>query len=273
MEMRRAMEVLNDAGIKAVESTALKNGKEIAALRIGNGVVSPIIYQAALDSMESEEQLIAFATNAIASAPSFDVKEMFSKEYFEEHAISCVRHQTDDDVTIKFPVYGDLEEYIRIIVDTDDESLGSIVLTKEHVKTLGIDADEIREISRQHLREQASIRSMNEVMLEMMGASAEELPLPAEDIMFVATTNSKTHGASVMLLDDLLSDFCRNRGIKSAVIIPSSVHEVLIICSESDDSEINSMIDEVNETQVNENERLSSHCYHFHLEDCEKGCA
>lgn len=265
MEMRRAMEVLNDAGITAVECTALKNGKEISAIRVGDSKVSPIIYQSALDSIESEAQLISFVSNAIASKPEFDVSEMFTKEYFMEHAISCVRHQTDDEVIVKFPVYEDLEEYIRIQVDTRDESIGSIVLTKEIATNLGIDFYEIREIARQHLKEVASIRAMSDVMSEMMGIEAEELPVPADEIMFVATTTNKTQGASVMLLDDLLADFCRNHGIKSAIIIPSSIHEVLIICNESDDSIINSMIEEVNETQVAESEVLSSHCYHFSI--------
>lgn len=265
MEMKRAMEVLNDAGIRAVECTTLKNGKEISAIRVGDSHVSPTIYQSVLDSIESEAQLIAFVSNAIENTPEFDVREMFTKEYFMEHAISCIRHQTDDEVILKYPVYEDLEEYIRIQVDTVEDSIGSIVLTKEHATNLGIDPYEIREIARQHLKEVASIRSMSDVMSEMMGIDAEELPVPADEIMFVATTTNKTNGASVMLLDDLLADFCRNHGIKSAIIIPSSIHEVLIICNESDDSTINSMIEEVNETQVAESEVLSSHCYHFSI--------
>lgn len=274
MNMNRAMELLNEAGIKAEIIKVPKNGKEIDSLQVGEGRVRPSIYQSNLDGVDSKEELIEFVKNAINSAPDILGEEIATKEYFIEHSISCIRHQTTDESIVKFPVYGDLEEYIRVVVDIDEDATGSIVVTKEHIERLGIEADEIRKVAREHLKEKAVIRSMYDVMQDLIGGAVEDVEIPAEKMMYVASTNDgNNHGAAVMLLDDVLEKFCMEHGIKSAVIIPSSIHEVLIICEEADDLMMDSMIQEVNETSLTESEILSDHCYHFSLEDVMLGCA
>lgn len=105
---------------------------------------------------------------------------------------------------------------------------------------------------------------MKEVLAQMMGSSIEDIPDMGDSFMFVGSTESRNHGASIILLDDVLSEFCHKRGIKSLTIIPSSIHEILLISDEFEDSIVDDMISDVNATQfADESEILSGHCYHF----------
>ena len=66
-----------------------------------------------------------------------------------------------------------------------------------------------------------------------------------------------------MLLGDVLTEFCKDHGLDSICIIPSSKHEILLVKGAMDRVEIDAMIREVNETQVAEQDRLSDHGYWF----------
>lgn len=264
MKMNTVVDVLNANGIKAELSTANKNGKEIPCVRFGEGRVTPTAYEATFDQFETEEEVVDFAKKALANTPEFNMDEIFSKEYVLAHVVSCVRHETDDEKICKFPVMGDLEEYFRIPVEVDEGCNGSIVVLKEHLKSLGIDADELRTVARDNLRTQAVIQPMREVLAQMMGKSIDDIPDMGDNFMYIGSVESRSFGAAVLLLRSVLSDFCHQKGIRSLKIIPASVNEILLISDEIDDSIVNEMISDVNATQFSdESEILSGHCYHF----------
>ncbi len=264
MDMKKATEILNENGIKAELSTVSKAGKEVECIRFGEGRVTPSVYQGTWDQFETEEEVLDFAQKALDNAPQIEPEDFFNKDYIMDNIISCIRHETNDDKTLKFPVYGDLEEYFRIPVSLNGKLTGSVVILNEHVDRFDIDVEELRSAARDNLRKHAVIQPMQEVLAQMMGDTAEDLPELGETFMSVGTVKSKSHGASVMLLDGLLRQFCAEKGIESVTIIPSSVHEVILIPDNHEDSVINNMIDEVNTTQItDETEVLSSHLYRF----------
>lgn len=264
MQMSKVVEVLKDHDIAAELSKVNKSGKEIECIRFGSGRVTPSVYQATWDQFDTEEEVIEFAHKALDNAPQVDPDEFFNKEYIIDNVISCIRHETNDEKTLRFPVYGDLEEYFRIPVSLNGELSGSVVILNEHVDRLDIDVEQLRNAARENLKKHAVIQPMHEVLAQMMGAAAEDIPAMGEDFMSVGTVESRCHGASVMLLDEVLKDFCRDKGIGSVIIIPSSVHEVILIPDTKEDSVIDNMIDEVNTTQLaDETEILSSHLYRF----------
>ena len=65
--------------------------------------------------------------------------------------------------TVKFPVYGDLEEYFRVKLDADRGSTMNFVVTKALAESIGLEAEELREAGRKNLMESARIQSMSEV--------------------------------------------------------------------------------------------------------------
>ena len=261
MEMSNAMNVLEKNGIKTKLTTVNKDGKMKDALTIGTGSIVPTIYQENLDQIRDEAEMLRFADTVLASVPAYDVAHMFTREFFLQHVRSCLRPATEDEETLTYPAFGDLEEYFRIFMEPyNDDSYPTVVVQKAHLDGLGIDASELRKAGRDNLRKVVQILPMAEVIAALMGM---DVPSGDEELLYVATTKDKLHGASIMLLGDILTDFCKDHGLDSVCIIPSSKHEILLVKGAMDRAEIDAMIREVNETQVSEQDRLSDHGYWF----------
>ena len=231
------------------------------ALTIGTGSIVPTIYQENLDQIRDEAEMLRFADTVLASVPAYDVAHMFTREFFLQHVRSCLRPATEDEETLTYPAFGDLEEYFRVFMEPyNDDSYPTVVVQKAHLDGLGIDATELRKAGRDNLRKVVQILPMAEVIAALMGM---DVPSGDEELLYVATTKDKLHGASIMLLGDVLTDFCKDHGLDSICIIPSSKHEILLVKGAMDRAEIDAMIREVNETQVSEQDRLSDHGYWF----------
>ena len=86
--------------------------------------------------------------------------------------------------------------------------------------------------------------------------------------MYVLSNKLKIHGATSIVYPGLLEDIAE-RLCSDLIIIPSSIHEVLIIPESYIDSQDNlppdyeSMIREVNETQLTDDEVLGDCVYHY----------
>lgn len=264
MLLNEAKKVLENAGITVQETEVLKGSVRMEGLTLGEGPIRPTIYEPSISNMD-EKELIRFANNSDIQAPDINIALLKDREYILKHCISCIRHETDDNTAVKWPAFGDLEEYIRLDLGQNNDAYSmSCVISHDFLQAAGITPEELRIHARKSLKKTATIRSMTEVLQDLMGAQCEDMPMPEqEELMYVATNDTKSHGAAVMLLQDFLNDFCHQHGLDSIYIIPSSLHEVIITSTKIPLQQINDMIQEVNETQVNAWEQLSSHVYTF----------
>ncbi len=88
--------------------------------------------------------------------------------------------------------------------------------------------------------------------------------------MYILTNKLKIYGAACIAYPNLLkriADFLED----NLIIIPSSIHEVLILpetaaCSEYDKEELNEFITGINETELTDDEILSDHAYLYERE-------
>ena len=112
---------------------------------------------------------------------------------------------------------------------------------------------------------------MNDLMEELLVPAHSTLSDPdikKEDAaicpMYVLTNQNKLNGASCILYEHLLEHFA-DRLCCDLYILPSSIHEVILIPATSDTSyqELSQMVQEVNDTQVSPEEILSDHVYYF----------
>ena len=261
MELMTAVNLLNINGIPATEQTVTKNGTSFQAVMLGTGPVTPVLYPDTFAGVNSATDMLDLARNALKSVPDLDIKGIFTKEFFLTHVRSCVCHATNEPETVSHPVYGDLEEYYRVFMgELVPDNLSTIKVLKSHLETLDINEDELHKAARRNLRENAWVISMQEMLAELTGAE----PVYADVQMYVATTRDKTYGAGVMLLEDLLDDFCMEHGFSSLYIIPSSLHEVLLInAADISMEEVNGMICSVNDEVIEDDIVLSDHAYRY----------
>lgn len=124
---------------------------------------------------------------------------------------------------------------------------------------------------RNSMREdKAVLMSMQDAMFKMtvgapyqcMNLLSDDVPLDSED-MYVLTNKSKNRGAAVILYEGVLSNVADRMRVDVLYIIPSSIHEVIVLsglkCSEKRVcTELEEMIRSINETEVSHEEILGN---------------
>ncbi|MBR4759236.1 MAG: hypothetical protein IK078_03695, partial [Lachnospiraceae bacterium] len=96
-----------------------------------------------------------------------------------------------------------------------------------------------------------------------LGDAAGLADIPEGEIpMYVMSNRVRQNGAATMAYPDALADFAEKVG-KSLYIIPSSIHEVLLIPEAGHMGGLNSMVQEVNRSELNPKEVLADHVYYY----------
>ena len=141
---------------------------------------------------------------------------------------------------------------------TGEQSAG-ILIKNEHLKlwekTVS-DLTSLAEINTNRMHA-FTIKSMNEVLSGMFGFEEELIP---EDVpaLYVLTDENKTFGASQLFLKDKIREFA-NKNNCDVYILPSSVHELLLLRADFPNVEpeyLKEMVCEVNATEVSDEDFL-----------------
>lgn len=174
--------------------------------------------------------------------------EMKSKIYL---GIAPVTKETE----IVKKEYLDLEVYVYVRVN----EYTTFKLQKSMVDNLGIIEEEAFAI--------ATLNSLKEIELQRMEDFFELFGDAVDDFGMVIMSNKiKIRGAIGMYFKGILKSVARQIGTNKLYIIPSSIHEVLLIADDIDVTILNTMITDINSSEVSEKERLSNHAYIYSLE-------
>ena len=156
----------------------------------------------------------------------------------------------------------------------DPDNLMSTTVTDMLMADWGISTEELHGIALENLENSGiQLKSLREQMMELMfpdGAPNDhsmDFMLPPEDAgpqMYVLTNSDKHYGAKAVLDTQKMDEIAEKLG-GDFVILPSSVHEVLILpnAAEMDRSALEEMVRTVNATEVKPNEVLSDNVYCF----------
>lgn len=145
--------------------------------------------------------------------------------------------------------------------------MGSIRVTHDHVKMWKVDEEELFRQTKENMEryDESSLENLQNLLGEMIGTNEtvfnDEEMIP----MYILTNKEKLNGAVQMMNEGVLKATAEMLG-KDLMIIPSSVHEVLLIPSEGHETEadtLRQMVREVNDTQLALNEILSYHVYRY----------
>lgn len=267
MEIKRFVEVVEEMGYEVNECTANKYGYDEQAFNVGkpNDTIRGCFYERDIVNM-SEERLKDIIINNVEKRPNIDPDALIDKDYVLENVIMAIRASSDDESIVKVSTRGDLEVYFRVKVSLG-EGMGSYKVTKDSLDRIGISKQELYQHALKNTEKEIEIISMTD-MLREMGVPEGMMGETEDTKLYVATNKSRVNGAAVMECKDKLDDFCKKNEYKGIAIIPSSIHEVLLIPigKDFDKDKINEMINEVNSSQVAPDERLSDHVY-FHYVD------
>lgn len=169
--------------------------------------------------------------------------------------------------------YLDLAIVFYCLVSSSPSGNATILIRKDHLRFWNISPTQLFDAAKENTPRLLSydLRNMNDLMEELLAPAHSTLSDPdikKEDAaicpMYVLTNQNNLNGASCILYEHLLEHFA-DRLCCDLYILPSSIHEVILIPATSDTSyqELSQMVQEVNDTQVSPEEILSDHVYYF----------
>lgn len=188
-----------------------------------------------------------------------------------------INRDANEELLSDVPCVGFLDLAIVFYVGVEDKAfgLGSILIKNEHMKSWeGINVNDLYAAAKVNmaLKEKFEYKNICEVLKQMMNIDEEENILAPEKYdscydMFVITNKKKLYGASALSELQVLEKIA-NELDSDLIIIPSSIHELIVIKNEGElvIENIRNMVQEVNMTQVSIDEVLSDNVYIFERE-------
>lgn len=191
----------------------------------------------------------------------------------ERICCKVINYNSNRELLMKIPHIHILDLAVVFYYSYYDKVMGSgtIQIYDTHLEMWGVTKEELLEVAKRNTPNlfPSVIDSMMQVVKEMM--RAEGLPYDAEELsatessMYIVSNKQKEYGAINLFNVELLRGFANMMNKCNFWILPSSLHEVLIIPDDGRTCvmELLNMVTEVNSTQVMPEEVLANSIYKF----------
>lgn len=185
---------------------------------------------------------------------------------------------------VPYMKYLDLAITFHCLVREDEEGIGTIRITNEHLEHWNTTVQELFSLSVSNTKMimPPTIRRMDEVIKGILSGGWQEdekdfeeqyhtlldHSYTNENHMYILTNQKGINGASCLLYENILLEFA-NQINSDLYILPSSIHEVILVPAEKGISKdaLTEMVKDVNRTQVANEEILSDRVYYFSREN------
>lgn len=216
------------------------------------------------------------------AANHMDFEELLNQEEVKNRIIyrlineSANQELLADIPHISYPSL-DLCLIFYVFLPTHDDNLITALIHNRHKKLWNLSDEELFLEAKRNTPHYfpAHIRPLSEVIRDIMkktfDSPTEEKEweglfesAPLSFPMYVLSNDTCVHGSVCIFYEGILKDFASCCG-SDLVILPSSIHEVLIIPYQNDLSiqELSKTVFSVNQEEVPESDRLSNHIYFY----------
>lgn len=212
---------------------------------------------------------------------SVDMRYFLNYDSVKQHIVyKLVNTEKNKELLEDIPhvEFLDLSIVFQCMIAQEEIGTASILIHNVHLKLWDVTVETLYQAAKENTQKllQYEIKSMTEVLCEILeaenpeGFDYDECAAEFSDSvpMYVLSNKSRVEGAACMLYPNLIRDFAQAIG-RSFYIIPSSVHELLLLPAGQDDEsrEIKDMIKDINDTQVSTEEILSYSLYFYDKEE------
>lgn len=214
------------------------------------------------------------------NCPSRNIDISFFTDYDKVKSrivFKLVNYERNRELLQDVPHYRflDLALIFNCLVESSPSGSATILIHEHHLTYWDITRDDLYALAQQNTPKLLSyeIRNMTDVLKELFADDefAEMIPdsdISSEHSMYVLTNRYKLNGSGCILYPNLLHDLAA-RLESDLLILPSSIHEVLIIPARNHSSpdELSDMVKDVNSSQLSREEILSDHIYYYSREN------
>lgn len=254
----------------------------ISIMRTGVYAAPSIYLQDLYDHYEHGKNIMELAKKVIELSEERQIRGILPKDFFMDyHKIKdriCYRvinYEKNQQLlqTIPHRKVLDLAMVYYYLVEPELLENASVLIRNIDLHRWGVDADEIKARAEQNTPKVAPwhLMTMNELMKEI--TDGDNLHITSEIFpedpftMFVLTNKEKYFGAACIFYPQVLEQIAEQID-NHFYILPSSVHECIItpVSGGFSQKTLSEMVKEINNTQVEEVDRLSD-CAYFYNRD------
>ena len=282
--VRKEVESRYDSNVRVTLNHVMKNnGTELDGITImeKDKNIAPTIYiNSFYDRYREGVSLKAVVSEIIRIYNQNKNSININADYFENYenvrktiVYKLVNYQKNkkllEDVPYKRVL--DLAVVFYCLIEQRKGVSATALIHNEHLRIWNVTEDEIYNdaLKNTPVLLAGSIVPMSKILSEIAGTAPVDndekvCEYTGEDILYVLTNSSRVNGAACILYDNLLKKFA-NDVHSDLYILPSSVHEVIIVPKKNafDKSELADMVREVNEQGVSQDEILSDNVYEY----------
>ncbi len=263
MNRSKIIAILELEGFHAKKHDVIKNGVTRKGIILNTGTkANPVFYMDdILCENDTEEnvanRIIAFYKTSPVSP--IDPAVLNDRKWVLDHLTIAMQRYSNEAIVKKGTEFHGIEQYL-ILKDKTDDGCFSIKVTPALLKNIGIDEPIAWSIADTHLTLSTQIQSLRSVLGD---AFPDDFTDEDKIGLHIITTKDKVKGASAILHRGALKEFADDHDTNKLIVIPSSVHEMLILPYDGsqDIDEFSALVKEVNATQVCPEDQLGDQAY------------
>lgn len=261
----------------SIQKFPKNNGIEFDGLVIFNPKlnISPTIYLNPyyhwyLDGTLLEDIYDNIMTTYEARMPKEDFDTSFFTEYDnakDSIIMKVINYENNWGLLQKVPHIKkyDLAIVFQCLVSKQVDGFATILIQNHHLDFWGITKDQLSQDAFRNTPKLLpyELEDMETLLKDCMLHVPSDIPL--EDCpMYVLTNTAKLNGATVLFYDGLMKQLAEEMET-DFMVLPSSIHETLLIPVKDPEqiSFYSDMVEQVNETQLSDDEILSDHAYYY----------
>lgn len=268
-ELKGLVNIINEELINKGENFRIqyqevyKNNQKLFAFLIKeeNNNISPTVYIKKADLSKTIEDWIDYLRRILMdnTLTHIDLSNMVSKEYILTHVKREIISNSNKEYIKNKMVVPLLDMVILFRVYIAEEA--SFIVTKDIVKACDITIDELMENSEDNY----IIKNIFDLTNDFIDCEDLDILESIRNLPLLVVTNTKMrYGATVLssqkTLDYILDVIAKD----NYYIIPSSVHEILVIDSEYGDKyNMKNTILDVNKSMINQTDKLTDSLYSY----------
>ena len=204
-----------------------------------------------------------------ADAILSELDSMLNAENIMKNVRLGIQKSSDQNILKRRSWLSGTEEYCYLKGVSTTRGNFRVKMTESVIKSLGLTKPELWNAAKGNTFTDKDFCCMSMISLIADMTGMDESFLEGENIpMYVISNRDRLYGAVQILNRKALADWAEQNHISKLVILPSSVHEVIVIpvrgcCSDLDS--LSSMVREVNRAEVMPHEQLSNRAYILNL--------
>ena len=203
------------------------------------------------------------------------LEQLQSYEYVKDRIIMRLLNKEKNHELLKnkcFIPYLDMVLCFYILISGEENHSTVFSVPGDVIEYWDINLQELYEqaLNNMQILLPAQIMSIQKMISKILSSKEEFMNRPESDSsMYVLTNDCKVNGAAVITYPNLLKDFAQKNGFEEIILIPSSIHEFILIPKNGgsiSESDCRKMLISVNDEMVLPSEILGEEIYVYRLE-------